>query len=95
MSSVIFWAILNAAALHSADVVPYDDAYSDGYCNAVADTGHGWRVDDIKHDKGGFTCVWSIPANEGHVESCSDVGGYAVKVNSRLVCTNRYQWEVR
>jgi len=80
------------ATLHPSDVAPYDDAYSDGYCQAIADNGHGWRIDEIPHTTGGFACVWSIPASEGDIEACSDEGGYAWQVGDRLVCERFISW---
>jgi len=88
--TLIWIAMFLGGTLHD-----YEDGWTDGYCQAVADDNHGWRIDEVPHSGSGFTCVWSVPANEGHVESCSDAGGSAVKQGRRLVCTKHYSWEVR
>jgi len=82
-------AILIASLSPSHD---YGDGWTDGYCQAIADTGHGWRIDEVPHSPGGFACVWSIPAHEGDIEACSDSGGYAWQVGDRLVCQRFVNW---
>ena len=93
----ILAAMASAATLHPADVAPYDDAYSDGYCNAVGDEHLGWRIDEIPHTRSGFTCVWSIERNDpaAHREWCSDMGGVAFEHGERLACRAGYSWPKR
>ena len=70
----------------------YQDGFTDGYCQSIADRGHGWSIDEVPHSEAGFTCVWSVPLAEGHVEYCSDVGGEALRQDNRMFCSLLVAW---
>jgi hypothetical protein len=81
MSAIIWVAILLGGTLHD-----YEDGWTDGYCQAVADDSHGWRIDEVPHTDRGFVCVWSVPRAEGHHEHCSDAGGSSWVEGDRMHC---------
>ena len=89
MSAAIVWLAVLLGGTLSAD---YGDGWTDGYCQAIADNGHGWRIDEAPHSEAGFTCVWSVPAHGSHSESCSDVGGESWLSGNRRYCRRLVRW---
>lgn len=96
IDSLLFWTVTLATSLAPHTVQPYDHAYADGYCHALADRGHGWDMSDIVHDRTGFTCLWSVPKHDraAHHEYCSDEGGVSYETAKALVCTRHVAWPV-
>ncbi len=88
MSAAIMWL----AMLLGGTLSDYEDGWTDGYCQAIADNGHGWRIDEVPHSEAGFTCVWSVPARGSHFESCSDAGGDSWVSGSRRYCRRFIRW---
>ncbi len=83
--------LLWLALAWSGTIADYEDGYRDGYCQAIADTSHGWSIDETPTTELGWLCVWSTPAETSHYETCSDIGGQSWSANGRRYCKREYR----